>query len=119
MADRAMGEESVDGAAAFGGRLLGALLSGARLVRPQMVALLIAERARIGRCDVSMLLQDCPLELLVPLLGEKLHAGRPEPAAGCPPGGPSTGRSPTGVLAHMSDGAPRTAPVHLPRRSSR
>ncbi|OIJ91832.1 hypothetical protein BIV23_39200 [Streptomyces monashensis] len=90
VADRAMGEESVDGAEAFRERLLGALLDGARLVRPQMVALLIAERAGIGGRVVSMLLQDCPLELLVPLQDEKPYAGRPEPAAGCPPGGPST-----------------------------
>ena len=87
MANRAMGEESVDRSEGFGERLLGVLLDRARLLPPQLIAPLIAEEvARIGGRDVSILLQDYAQELLVPLPGKKLHVGQPEPVTGSPAG---------------------------------
>lgn len=87
VANRAMGEESVDRAEGFGERLLGLLLDRARLMPPQMVAPLIAEEvARIGGRDVSILLQDYAQEVLVPLPGRKLHVGQPESVADSPAG---------------------------------
>lgn len=82
-----MGEEIVDRSEGFGERLLGLLLDRARLLPPQLIAPLIAEEvARIGGRDVSILLQDYAQELLVPLPGDKLHVGQPEPVADSPAG---------------------------------
>ncbi|WP_369167321.1 PP2C family protein-serine/threonine phosphatase [Streptomyces sp. R28] len=87
VASRAMGEDSVDRAEGFGERLLGVLLDRARLLPPQLIAPLIAgEVARIGGRDVSILLQDYAQELLVPLQGDKLHVGQPEPVTDSPAG---------------------------------
>ncbi|MFG2126061.1 PP2C family protein-serine/threonine phosphatase [Streptomyces sp. NPDC048710] len=87
VANRVMGEESLDRAEGFGERLLGLLLDKARLMPPQMIAPLIAEEvARIGGRDVSILLQDYAQEVLVPLPGRKLHVGQPEPMADSPAG---------------------------------
>ncbi|WP_351236901.1 PP2C family protein-serine/threonine phosphatase [Streptomyces sp. NPDC002133] len=75
-----MGEVRVDRSEGFGERLLGVLLDRARLLPPQLIAPLIADEvARIGGCDVSILLQDYAQELLVPLPGSKLHVGQPVP----------------------------------------
>ncbi|OKK16097.1 phosphatase [Streptomyces sp. CB00455] len=82
-----MGEESENRSEGFGERLLGLLLDRAQLMPPQLIAPLIAEGvAMIGGRDVSLLLQDYAQELLVPLRGEKLHVGRPEPVDDSPAG---------------------------------
>lgn len=87
VANRVMGEEIVDRSEGFGERLLGLLLDRARLLPPQLIAPLIAEEvSRIGGRDVSILLQDYAQELLVPLPGDKLHVGQPEPVADSPAG---------------------------------
>lgn len=82
-----MGEESVDRAEGFGERLLGLLLDRVPLMPPQLIAPLVAEEvARIGGRDVSILLQDYAQDVLVPLVGRKLHVGQPEPMAESPAG---------------------------------
>jgi hypothetical protein len=87
VANRAMGEDSMDRSEGFGERLLGVLLDRARLLPPQLIAPLIAEQvAGSGGRDVSILLQDYAQELLVPLPGRKLHVGQPEPMAVSPAG---------------------------------
>src|SRR6185369_9897567 len=82
-----MSDETVDRSEGFGERLLGLLLDRAPQMPPQLIAPLIAEEvARIGGRDVSILLQDYAQELLVPLPGQKLHVGQPEPIADSPAG---------------------------------
>jgi hypothetical protein len=82
-----MDEETVDRSEGFGERLLGLLLERARLMPPQLIAPLVAEEvARIGGRHVSILLQDYAQELLVPLPGQKLHVGEPEPVVDSPAG---------------------------------
>jgi hypothetical protein len=82
-----MDEEMVDRSEGFGERLLGLLLERARLMPPQLIAPLVAEEvARIGGRHVSILLQDYAQELLVPLPGQKLHVGEPEPVVDSPAG---------------------------------
>jgi hypothetical protein len=83
VANRAMGEDSMDRSEGFGERLLGVLLDRARLLPPQLIA---EQVAGSGGRDVSILLQDYAQELLVPLPGRKLHVGQPEPMAVSPAG---------------------------------
>ncbi len=76
-ADRA---ETVDRSEGFGERLLGSVLDRAHEMLPQMIAPLIAQEiAMIGGRDVEVLLQDYDQMTLVPLPGERLMVGSPQP----------------------------------------
>ncbi len=73
----------VDRSEGFGERLLGSLLDRAHEMPPQMIAPLIAQEiANIGGRDVEVLLQDYDQMTLVPLPGERLHVGPPQPIDG-------------------------------------
>lgn len=77
----------VDRSEGFGERLPGVLLDRAHDMPPQMIAPLIAEEVtRIGGRDLSILLQDYEQLLLVPLPGERLVIGHPEPIDDTPAG---------------------------------
>ena len=86
MADRHNGPKSpavVDRSEGFGERLLGSLLDRAHEMPPHMIAPLIAQEiAMIGGRDVEVLLQDYDQMTLVPLPGERLLVGQPQPIDG-------------------------------------
>ncbi|MGZ5401892.1 MAG: PP2C family protein-serine/threonine phosphatase [Aeromicrobium sp.] len=86
MADEKADPESsavVDRSEGFGERLLGSLLDRAHEMPPQMIAPLIAQEiALIGGRDVEILLQDYDQVTLVPLPGERLVIGAPQPIDG-------------------------------------
>lgn len=74
---------AVDRSGGFGERLLGSLLDRAHQMPPHMIAPLIAqELATIGGRDVEVLLQDYDQMTLVPLPGERLLVGTPQPIDG-------------------------------------
>lgn len=74
---------AVDRSEGFGERLLGSLLDRAHEMPPQMIAPLIAQEiAMIGGRDVEVLLQDYDQMTLVPLRGERLLVGDPQPIDG-------------------------------------
>ena len=83
MTDEPGGPESsgaVDRSEGFGERLLGSLLDRAHQMPPHLIAPLIAQEiAMIGGRDVEVLLQDYDQMTLVPMPGERLVAGRPQP----------------------------------------
>lgn len=71
----------------FGERLLGVLLDRAHEMPAQLIAPLIAEEvASVGGRDVSILLQDYEQLVLVPLPGQRLIVGDPEPIEDSPAG---------------------------------
>ena len=73
----------VDRSEGFGERLLGSLLDRAHRMPPHMIAPLIAQEiAIIGGRDVEVLLQDYDQMTLVPLPGERLLVGTPQPIDG-------------------------------------
>ncbi|WP_405681554.1 PP2C family protein-serine/threonine phosphatase [Streptomyces sp. NBC_01238] len=77
----------VDRSEGFGERLLGLLLDRAHEMPPQLIAPLVAEEvARVGGRDLSILLQDYEQMLLVPLPGQRLTVGDPEPVEDSPAG---------------------------------
>lgn len=79
----------------FGERLLGALLDRAHEMPPQLIAPLIAEEVKlIGGWDVTVLLQDYEQLTLMPLPGEGLQVGEPEPIDGSLAGRAFIGDSP-------------------------
>ena len=70
----------VDRSEGFGERLLGSLLDRAHEMPPQLIAPLIAQEIEmIGGRDVTVLLQDYDQMTLVPLPGEGLLVGEPQP----------------------------------------
>ncbi len=83
MTDEPGGPESsgtVDRSEGFGERLLGSLLDRAHEMPPHLIAPLVAQEiAMIGGRDVEILLQDYDQMTLVPMPGERLVAGRPQP----------------------------------------
>lgn len=73
----------VDRSEGFGERLLGSLLDRAHQMPPHMIAPLIAQEiAMIGGRDVEVLLEDYDQMTLVPLPGERLLVGVPQPIDG-------------------------------------
>ena len=73
----------VDRSEGFGEQLLGSLLDRAHQMPPHMIAPLIAQEiAIIGGRDVEVLLQDYDQMTLVPLPGERLLVGTPQPIDG-------------------------------------
>ncbi|MBA3308588.1 MAG: serine/threonine-protein phosphatase [Nocardioidaceae bacterium] len=73
----------VDRSEGFGERLLGSLLDRAHEIPPHMIATLIAQEiGLIGGRDVEVLLQDYDQKTLVPLPGEGLVVGTPQPIDG-------------------------------------
>jgi serine phosphatase RsbU (regulator of sigma subunit) len=81
--DEPGGRESsgaVDRSEGFGERLLGSLLDRAHEMPPHLIAPLVAQEiAMIGGRDIEILLQDYDQMTLVPMPGERLVAGRPQP----------------------------------------
>lgn len=80
--DEAGPEDSpvVDRSEGFGERLLGSLIDRAHQMPPDMIAPLIAQEiASIGGRDVEIFLQDYDQMTLVPLPGERLVVGTPQP----------------------------------------
>lgn len=70
----------VDRSEGFGERLLGSLIDRAHRMPPHMIAPLIEQEiAIIGGRDVEVLLQDYDQMTLVPLPGERLLKGGPQP----------------------------------------
>ncbi len=64
----------------FGERLLGSMIDRAHQMPPQLIAPLVAEViAAIGGRDVAVYLQDQEQKILLPLPGQGLAMGRPEP----------------------------------------
>ncbi|MDO0914861.1 PP2C family protein-serine/threonine phosphatase [Streptomyces sp. DT2A-34] len=85
--ERRPDEGVLDRSEGFGERLLGVLLDRAHEMPPQLIAPLIAEEvARVGGRDVSILLQDYGQLVLVPLPGQRLMVGEPEPIGDSPAG---------------------------------
>lgn len=77
----------VDRSEGFGERLLGSLLDRAHEMPPQMIAPLVAQEiAMIGGRDVTVLLKDYDQMTLVPLPGEGLLVGDPQPIVDSPAG---------------------------------
>ncbi|MEP6762641.1 MAG: PP2C family protein-serine/threonine phosphatase [Sporichthyaceae bacterium] len=73
----------VDRSEGFGERMLGSLLDRAHQMPPHMIAPLVAQEiAVIGGWDVEVLLQDYDQMTLVPLRGEGLLVGTPQPIDG-------------------------------------
>jgi len=71
---------AVDRSEGFGERLLGTMIERAHEMPPQLIAPLVAEViAEIGGSDVTVLLQDYDQRFLVPLPGQGLQTGPPEP----------------------------------------
>jgi serine phosphatase RsbU (regulator of sigma subunit) len=83
MDDEREGRQSsavLDRSEGFGERLLGSLLDRAHQMPPHMIAPLIEQEiAIVGGRDVEVLLQDYDQMTLVPLTGERLLAGAPQP----------------------------------------
>ncbi|MBA2697399.1 MAG: serine/threonine-protein phosphatase, partial [Nocardioidaceae bacterium] len=84
-----MGERPIESPAAtdrsegFGERLLGTMIERAHVMPPQLIAPLVAEViAAIGGSDVTIFLQDYEQQTLVPLPGQGLVVGQPEPIDG-------------------------------------
>ena len=74
------GPAMVDRSEGFGERLLGSLLDRAHDMPPQMIAPLVAQEiGMIGGRDVTVLLKDYDQMTLVPLPGEGLLVGEPQP----------------------------------------
>ena len=74
------GPAAVDRSEGFGERLLGSLLDRAHEMPPQMIAPLVAQEiGMIGGRDVTVLLKDYDQMTLVPLPGEGLLVGEPQP----------------------------------------
>jgi serine phosphatase RsbU (regulator of sigma subunit) len=77
----------VDRSEGFGERLLGSLLDRSHQMPPHMIAPLVAQEiAMIGGRDVEVLLQDYDQMTLVPLPGDRLVVGAPQPIDGSLPG---------------------------------
>jgi serine phosphatase RsbU (regulator of sigma subunit) len=73
----------VDRSEGFGERMLGSLVDRAHQMPPHMIAPLVAQEiAKIGGRDVEVLLQDYDQMTLVPLPGERLLVGAPQPIDG-------------------------------------
>jgi hypothetical protein len=71
----------------FGERLLGTMIDRAHEMPPQLIAPLVSEViAAIGGRDVAVYLQDYDQMTLVPLPGQGLVGGEPEPIEGSLPG---------------------------------
>jgi len=83
MGDNQDGPESspvVDRSEGFGERLLGHLIDRAHRMPPHLIAPLVAQEiAMVGGRDVEVLLQDYDQMTLVPLPGEGLLVGSPQP----------------------------------------
>ncbi|MGH8892410.1 MAG: PP2C family protein-serine/threonine phosphatase [Actinomycetes bacterium] len=86
MDDEQQGSKSspdVDRSEGFGERLLGSLLDRAHQMPPHLIAPLIAQEiAMIGGRNVEVLLQDYDQMTLVPLPGQRLLVGAPQPIDG-------------------------------------
>lgn len=77
----------VDRSEGFGERLLGSLLDRAHQMPPHLIAPLVAQEiAIVGGRDVEILLPDYDQLTLVPLPGERLVVGTPQPIEGSAPG---------------------------------
>ncbi|HEX5524713.1 MAG TPA: hypothetical protein VFX53_14805, partial [Pedococcus sp.] len=77
----------VDRSEGFGERLLGSLLDRAHQMPPHLIAPLVAQEiAIIGGRDVEILLPDYDQLTLVPLPGQRLLVGVPQPIDGSVPG---------------------------------
>ena len=74
---------ATDRSEGFGERLLGTMIERAHEMPPQLIAPLVAEViAAIGGGDVTVFLQDYDQTTLMPLPGQGLVVGRPEPIEG-------------------------------------
>jgi hypothetical protein len=83
MAQQFSDSSSVDRSEGFGERLLGSMIDRAHEMPPQLIAPLVAEVIGvIGGRDVAVYLQDYEQMTLVPLPGEGLVVGEPEPIDG-------------------------------------
>lgn len=81
--DAARPPVAVDRSEGFGERLLGTLIDRAHEMPPQLIAPLVAEQiASIGGRDVTVYLQDYDQLTLMPLPGQHLLVGEPEPIDG-------------------------------------
>jgi hypothetical protein len=82
------GSSAVDRSEGFGERLLGSMIDRAHEMPPQLIAPLVAEViAVIGGRNVAVYLQDYEQMALVPLPGDGLVVGEPEPIEGSSPAG--------------------------------
>jgi serine phosphatase RsbU (regulator of sigma subunit) len=85
--DETSSSSVVDRSEGFGERLLGSLLDRAHQMPPHLIAPLVAQEiAIVGGRDVEILLPDYDQLTLVPLPGQRLVVGVPQPIDGSVPG---------------------------------